>query len=150
MFRDVKKSNPNDSQFNNVVKDLTHVVDKEVKAFQSLFEVLLQQGLLISSQKENSASGIGPYTEQAKRITNSQLAPMVEQQYVQRLGELKDVLYVLSNKIQNTNKRNQSMLENSLKHVDKCLYVLEQGHVIASNQDETKVNNERSSYRGAE
>ena len=148
MFRDVKKSNPNDSQLNNVVKELTHVVEKEVKAFQSLFEVLLQQGLLIPPQKENSASRLGPYTEQAKRIINSQLAPMVEQQYVQRLGELKDVLYVLSNKIQNTNKQNQSLLENSLKHVNNCLYVMEQGHVIASNQKEA--NNEISSCRGAE
>ena len=99
-----KKSNFKDVQLDNVVKDLTIMVEKEVKAFSSLFEVLLQQGLLIPSKIENKESGLGPYTEKGKRILKSQIVPRVERQYVQRLSELKDILTTLSDKIKNTKK----------------------------------------------
>ena len=145
-----KKSNFKDVQLDNVVKDLTIMVEKEVKAFSSLFEVLLQQGLLIPSKIENKESGLGPYTEKGKRILKSQIVPRVERQYVQRLSELKDILTTLSDKIKNTNKQNHCRLEKSLKTVNNCLYVLEQGHIIDSHQNENQVNSEISSCRGAE
>ncbi len=78
-----------------VVKDLVLIVEKEVTAFQSLRDTLLDQKFSVSKN--------------------------VEQHYTKRLKDLKEMLYVLSQKFQNGQRDIRNRIELSIKSVDQCL-----------------------------
>lgn len=135
-----------------VVQELTQIVEREVKAFQSLLEALVaqQQSIIkgdalsvsISSEEverivartkelERERTGksreITKQLDVEKELTLTQLIPLVEERYADRLQELKEMVIHLSKKIQTTNERNRFLLENSLRFVDKSLRILMEG-----------------------
>lgn len=143
------RADNNDDDIGRLVRDLTDVIEREVRAFQSLFEALREQQELIIrgdvqsiSQSNEEVEAIVLETRKLERercgksndisrcldmeeeLTLSQIIPHVEQHYADRLEKLRNVLEVLSQKIKNTNDRNRYLLDHSLQFVDKCLRVL--------------------------
>ena len=147
-----KPADNNSDGIGSVVKDLTHVIEKEVTAFQSLLDVLVEQQASIVKGDTDSVSLSNEEVEKIvtetmklerarleksvdisrslnvkKQLSVSQIIPLVEERYANRLNELKNDLSVLTGKIQSTNKRNRYLLEHSLQFVNNCLRVLTQG-----------------------
>lgn len=147
-----KPADNNSDGIGNVVKDLTHVIEKEVTAFQSLLDVLVEQQASIVKGDTDSVTTSNEEVEKIvtetmklerarleksldisrslntkEQLSVSQIIPLVEEKYASRLNELKNDLSVLTGKIQSTNKRNRYLLEHSLQFVNKCLRVLTQG-----------------------
>ena len=87
--------NNRSDEIEEVVKDLVLIVEKEVTAFQSLRDTLLDQKLSVSRN--------------------------VEQHYTKRLKDLKEMLCILSRKFQNGQRDIRDRIELSIKFVDQCL-----------------------------
>lgn len=144
----IKRSNLENQKPEPFVIDLIRVVEKEVDAFGSLIEVLLQQGLLVPGQEKTDPIFMGRDTERARTIINVQLVPIVKQQYVECLRQLKDVLDSVSDKLECVNNRNLSRLENILKRITSCLFILENGHILDNIGEMGKDHRTTTSYRG--
>ena len=152
MLMETTKRADNSIDLGPVVEDLTQIVEREVKAFQSLLDALMEQqasiikgdalSVSISSEEverimirtkelERERSGkskqITEKLDVGKELTLTQLIPFVEDRYANRLNELKEMVIHLSKKIQTTNERNRFLLENSLRFVDKSLRILMEG-----------------------
>ena len=146
-----------------LVKDLTHIVEDEVKAFQKLLDVLLDQqtsllegDILSVSLSNDEVERIVAKTKvlEEKRKGKSQdlslcfdveeapilsrLIPLVEQRYAERLKELKEVLKVLSKKIQNNKKQNTCFIEQTLRFVDQNLQLLTRGQLFSAVLEDQK------------
>ncbi len=150
-----------DNEYDEVgtlIQDLNQIVEKEISAFQILLDALMEQqysilegdamSVSLSSEEverivgrtkklENERVGkseeISHQLQSDSALTISQIIPMVEDKYASRLEELKATFLTLAEKVQNTNKRNRFLLENSLKFVDKSLKILmqSQGREVA-------------------
>ncbi len=143
--------NKNGITFNDevdrVIRELTQVVEKEVRAFQTLLGVLQEQQTSIltgdaqrviethtevehildeSRELEKNRKSVATTLSRQlcieEEATLSTLIPFIEEQYARRLEEMKDMLNMLSTKIQHTNQRNKFLLENSLANVDRYLH----------------------------
>ncbi len=140
MMNKRKNGNCHRDELDGVVQSLTQIIEKEVKAFQSLLHILFSQpsSSTISTvdyevnrivaqtrQLEEERCGkskdISRYLDIKEPLTFSQLIPLVEQRYAKRLGELKEVLLVLSDKFKNTQRENRDYLENTLSFVNRSL-----------------------------
>ena len=157
-----KRADNNNDGMESVVKDLTDVIEREVKAFQSLLEALLDQqasilrgDILSVSLSNEEVESIVTETKRLEKercgkskdlsrcldvegeLTLSEIIPRVELRYADRLKELRHILEALSEKIQRTNKRNNYLLEHSLKFVDNCLRVLVEGREGKLSYDRT-------------
>lgn len=133
----------------NVIKELTQIVEEEVNAYQMLLDALVEQQVsiinrdivLVSSSNKEVEKIIDKTREQEKEregksrtilyypngdgtIHLSDIIFHIEKKYARRLEELKKMLKVTSNKIQTTRRRNKYLLENSLEFVDGCLKLL--------------------------
>ena len=153
MTLEIKKhaDNSND-RMESVVKDLTDVIEREVKAFQSLLEALLDQQAsilkgdvfsvslaneevesIVTETKKLEKERCGKSKDLSRclnvegELTLSKIIPRVELRYADRLKELRHILEALSKKIQRTNERNNYLLEHSLQFVDNCLRLLVEG-----------------------
>ena len=143
--------NSND-EISRIVRHLVDIVEREVNAFQSLYDALLDQQALILrgdalsvARSNEDVEAIVAETKKLERerqgksedlsrcldvdegLSLSDVLPQVEQRYTQRLEELKQMLQILAKKIQSTNKRNKYLLEHSLQFVDNCLRILVSG-----------------------
>lgn len=176
MTIEIRKLADNSSEgIENIVKDLTSVVEEEVTAFQTLLDVLVEQQESIVKGDTNSVSSsneemetivaetkrlekerwgkskdLSQYLNTDRALSISQIIPLIEEKYAHRLNELKKDLGSLSEKIQNTNKRNRYLLEHSLQFVNNCLHVLTQSQGgVHSYSREGKVDvRETSLYSG--
>ena len=141
-----------DNEYDEVgilIQDLSQIVEKEISAFQILLDALMEQqysilegdamSVSLSSEEVERIVGRTKKLENERRgkseeislqlnsdsgLTLSQIVPLVEDKYASRLQELKETFLALAEKVQNTNKRNRFLLENSLKFVDKSLKIL--------------------------
>lgn len=134
-----------------LVANLTQIVEKETKAFQSLLDALLDQqasilkgdtaAVALSNEKveqivaetralerqrlgETQSLGGQLSPDSEGQMSLSRVIPLVEERYARRLQELREILIMLSQKIQKTNERNRFLLNNSLKFVDNCMRML--------------------------
>jgi flagellar biosynthesis/type III secretory pathway chaperone len=148
----VKSTDNNNDEISRIVRQLADIVEQEVNAFQSLYDALLDQQTVILrgdalsvAQSNEDVEAIVVETKKLERermgksqdlsrcldveegLSLSDVLPLVEQRYTQRLEELKQMLQVLAKKIQSTNKRNKYLLEHSLQFVDNCLRILVEG-----------------------
>jgi len=160
-----------------VVSNVTSIVEEEATAFKALLEeLLLQQTSILngdSDKVEKTNQKVAEIVANTRKLENDRveelkvlsahlqveiedalnlttLIPLVEQRYARRLEELKDILLILMDKIQSTNKRNAYLLDHSLEFVYNCMEVLVAGHqpndTYSSNGKTLK--NKRALYRG--
>ncbi len=135
-----------------IVENLTETVEKEVKAFHALLDVLIEQQ---ASIVQGDAESVSKSNEEVERIVTetkllekevrgrsrllsehldagedlslSRIIPLVEHRYSERLTELRELLITLHKKIQRTNQRNGFLLENSLRFIDESSKILAGG-----------------------
>lgn len=158
-----------------LIQDLSQIVEKEIGAFQVLLDALMEQqysilegdamSVSLSSEEVERIVGRTKKLEHERRgkseeisqqlnsesaLTISQIIPLVENKYANRLKELKETFLSLAEKIQNTNKRNRFLLENSLKFVDKSLKILiqSQGREVAYGRNGKIESHSSSMFRG--
>jgi hypothetical protein len=158
-----------------VIKDLSNIIEDEVKAFQLLLETLLEQqasilrgDALSVSKSNNEVERLVAETKKLEKerrgisqdlsrcfelqceLTLTQIIPVVEERYAARLKELKDIIHVLSEKIQSTNRRNRYLLEHSLQFVNNCMRILSETRTIkiAYNREGLSQKKETSLYQG--
>ncbi len=133
-------------ELENIIQHLTRIVENEIKAFQSLLSILVDQknlqGAVDSTSVTSLNKEVNQIVVQTKRLeeehcgklkdisrhldvqeplTLSRLIPLVEKKYADRLEELKGMLLILSNKIKSTNGQNRHCLEQSLAFVNQSL-----------------------------
>lgn len=148
----VERADNHGDAIDGVVRDFTRVVEQETEAFESLLEALLAQQACIlkgdaddvsqsnetvermvvetkklEKERQGKARVLSHCLEAEEELTLSQLIPLVEEKYASRLRDLKGVLHVLSEKIQDTHERNQYLLDHSLRFIDRCLRLLTEG-----------------------
>ena len=149
VIKTLQSSDNSNDEVGRVLADLTVVIEQEVQAFQSLLDTLLMQqtsilkgDTVLVSRSSDDVERIMAQTrvlEKTRRdksvdlsrrfhandeLTLTQIIPLVEEKYAERLGEMKDILHELSTKIRSTNKHNQRLLEHSLRFVDHCMRML--------------------------
>jgi hypothetical protein len=135
-----------------IIENLTMTVEKEVRAFHALLDVLVEQQ---ASILQGDAESVSKSNEEVERIVSetrqlekevrgrsrllsehleidrdlplSEIIPLVEQRYSERLTELRELLITLHQKIQRTNQRNSFLLENSLRFIDESSKILAGG-----------------------
>lgn len=145
----LETSDNSNDEVERVLTDLTVVIEQEVRVFQSLLDTLLQQQAsilkgdtvlvsrssddverimaetrVLEKTRRNKSRDLSRRFRTDDELTLTQLIPLVEEKYAERLDELKDILHELSSKIQTTNKHNQRLLEHSMKFVDHCIRML--------------------------
>lgn len=146
------KAADNKDEVGRIVANLTETVEKEVKAFHALFDVLMGQQASIlqgdaesvsksneeverivseTKQLENEVRGksriLSEHFDADEDLSLSRIIPLVEDRYAARLSELRELLITLHAKIQRTNQRNSYLLENSLRFIDESSRILAGG-----------------------
>jgi len=139
-------------EVDKIVENLTKTIEKEVRAFHALFDVLVEQQASII---QGDADSVSKSNEEVERIVSetkqlekevrgrsrllsehldmgedlplSEIIPLVEHRYSERLTELRELLITLHKKIQRTNQRNSYLLENSLRFIDESSKILAGG-----------------------
>lgn len=142
-----------------IVEELIAVISKEIDAFNRLLETLhAKQRAIVEGQIEQLNGHVEDETrlaDETKSLENERLASsqklarelemtnvnprlseiigQVEERYAKRLGEQRDLLRNLVQRIQIMNQNNQFLLDHSLKFIEKSMAVLlssqEQGKV---------------------
>lgn len=146
MINDFKNKKNHDINIEQLVKELIGIVEDEVNAYNLLLDALVEQQSEIlngdthsNSESHTEVKEIRQRTEELKNqmrctsgkfsqylhidreIKLNDIIPRIEKKYAKRLNEFKDILEILSGKVESTNKRNQQLLENSLQFIDSCL-----------------------------
>ena len=130
----------------SIIQNLTQIIEDEVKAYQSLLIVLQNQDnssvekplsdMASINEKVNKivvetkklevercgrSKDISRYLDVEEPLTLSRLIPLVEKRYADRLEELKKILLVLSEKLNDSRMEKPDHLEHSLKVVNRSL-----------------------------
>ncbi len=153
-----EKDDDNNIKMEQLVKQLTEIVVDEVNAYKLLLDALVEQQSAIlkgdsefvsnsnievdkiikktkelGKQRKGTSEDFLDYLEVAGEISLDNIIPHIETKYAKRLKEFKNILKILSEKVQTTNKRNKYLLENSFEFVDKCLKMLTEEQNMTKN-----------------
>lgn len=146
MTNDSIRKKSHNVNIEQLVEELTAIVEDEVHAYNLLLDTLAEQQSAIlrrdiylpsnsdievkkirkkteelRNQRKNTSEKFSPYLDIDREIKLNDIIPCIEKKYAKRLNEFKDILEILSKKVQSTNKRNQFLVENSLKFINTCL-----------------------------
>ncbi len=176
-YENIKPADNGNVEIEQVVANLTRIVEKETSAFQLLLDALLdQQSSILKGDTESvtvNNEKVEQIMEETRLLENkmrreaqiltrqfetdgnealslTDIIPLVERRYADRLIELREVLNILMQKIQATNQRNRYLLANSLHFVDNCMKLLveNQSRSIAYSKYGTLDKNEKSIFSG--
>lgn len=137
-------------ELERALSDLVAVIDREVALFRQLLETLNRQHQAVLQKEEDpvlqSTAQVQEIVDAARRLdqhrvaktaevssrlglemeqpTLSQIIPLVEGQYAERLRELREMLLSLTQRVQQTNLRNQKLLQRALQMVTKSMRLL--------------------------
>ena len=129
---------------------LVELVQKEVEMFQALLDLMEseQKALIVqdvaeiektvSSQREVAVNAVAlerartklvaelsqELGETASELTLKSLIDRIEGEHSNHLGEMRETLIAMHEKIQNANKQNALLIKQSMKYVDKSLQIL--------------------------
>ncbi|MBC7187801.1 MAG: flagellar protein FlgN [Calditrichaeota bacterium] len=130
--------------------DLVAIIEREVALFQDLLDTLNRQHQAVLQEDPEpvleSTARVQELVEATRRLerdrvhkasevsahlrldtgqpTLSQIIPLVEKQYGERLRELRDLLLSLTKRVQETNLRNKHLLNRALHTVTKSIRLL--------------------------
>ena len=128
-----------------VVTEITRIVEEEIKAYASLINTLVEEKseilsndsevILKSNCKVKKILGKTKEFGKEEKVTPQNykgsdnikfdnIIPYIEKLYAERLGEFKNILEILSAKVETTNQENQYLLKHSMNFIDECLSVL--------------------------
>ena len=141
-----ENDNQDQDELESIIQNLTQIIENEVKAYQSLLIILQNQDsssveeplsdlssinekvnkIVVETKKLEAercgkSKDISRYLDIGEPLTLSQLIPLVEKRYADRLEELKKILLVLSEKLKKSRKERPDHLERSLKVVNRSL-----------------------------
>jgi len=170
-----QKSADNRYDIENLIVELTSVVEKEVEAFKTLLnglmehqtsivkgsrdkvaesqqkvEKLVSETKKIKDELKNKKDDLAKVLNIDENLTITDMLSYVEGSYAARLNELKDMLKILSDKVSEANSRNQYLLDHSLRFVDNCIKTLIQGsnQRVAYDKEGTVKKSESSLFSG--
>jgi hypothetical protein len=132
-----------------VVEDVTRVIDKEVMAFQNLWDSLYShKALRLSIGEDSTAIHIenmqikgnasilsneipnGTDGDRYQRLNrcramiSSRILPIIEQRSIERLNELKDILLILMQKLQKRNALWVHPIKRSIEVLNQCICLM--------------------------
>ena len=138
-----------------LVTEFTKIVEEEINAYSLLLDTLIKQQLamlegnskfisrsnvkveeMMNKTKELGRNRRGDSLnlcqnlEKNENIKFNDIIPFIEKKYADRLKEFKNILEILSHKVQITNDRNQYVLKNSIEFIDKCLSMITSEHGV--------------------
>ncbi|MCJ7812213.1 flagellar protein FlgN [bacterium] len=141
-----KNGDVSHDELENIIQHLTRIIENEIKAFQSLLNILVNQKnlqgavdpsavssfnqevnqILVQTKRHEEeycgkSKDISGYLDLEEPLTLSQLIPLIKKRYADRLEELKGMLLILSNKMKSTDRQNRHCLEQSLEFVNQSL-----------------------------
>ncbi len=145
-----------------IIEDLISTIAGEIDAFEQLLKTLHEkqraivegqterlnkyvqsESKLVNKTKAIETERLAKTKELAKKLSLDDLNPRlskiieeVEGKYTERLGEQRDLLMSLVEKIQTLNKSNQFLLNYSLRFIEKSMKILLGGNDKASNYQE--------------
>ncbi|MDZ7338318.1 MAG: flagellar protein FlgN [candidate division KSB1 bacterium] len=137
-------------ELEKALHDLVEVIEREVALFQDLLEALNRQHQAVLQEETepvlHSNARVQELVEETRRVeqsraqttaavsthlgmetrqpTLSQIIPLVEEHYAQRLRELREILLSLTQRVQETNLRNKRLLNRALHTVTTSIRLL--------------------------
>jgi hypothetical protein len=135
---------PFDDSFDDigvVVGDVTRIIDEEVRAFQDLLDSVQDhksltfthedgRDVLLMEAEETDHSQAEPEDDKYQRLhrcremISSRLLVMIEQRSIERMNELKDILYTLQEKLQKKNPQWIHPIQRSIQALDQSICLL--------------------------